>query len=172
MKIAESSSVGYKTLWEKEKLLVTSNFSFSYCVFKGHAMQTGKNQGLFGRGLRESFDPNQKIRQRRTHISVLDVNCLIGMLDEFSSLLLKTFHISSLIGNIMWYVLRGSVVKCLTCNPGVLGSSRTGSSGFFFRGSVLGQDTSESSLVMVKPRRDMNYVSCHRDMTEILLKMA
>ena len=39
-------------------------------------------------------------------------------------------------------VLRGSVVKCLTRNPGVLGSSRTGSSGLF-RGSVLGQDTSE-----------------------------
>ena len=39
-------------------------------------------------------------------------------------------------------ILRGSVVKCWTCNPGVLGSSRTGSSGFF-RGSVLGQDTSE-----------------------------
>ena len=39
-------------------------------------------------------------------------------------------------------VSRGSVVKCLTRNPGVLGSSRTGSSGFF-RGNVLGQDTSE-----------------------------
>ena len=39
-------------------------------------------------------------------------------------------------------VLSGSVVKCLTCYPGVLGSSRTGSSGFF-RGRVLGQDTSE-----------------------------
>ena len=39
-------------------------------------------------------------------------------------------------------VLRGSVVKCLTCKLGVLGSSRTGSSGFF-RGSVLGHDTSE-----------------------------
>ena len=39
-------------------------------------------------------------------------------------------------------VLRGSVVKCLTRNPGVLGPSRTGSSGFS-RGSVLGQDTSE-----------------------------
>ena len=39
-------------------------------------------------------------------------------------------------------VPRGSVVKCLTRNPGVLGSSRTGSSGFF-RGNVLGQDTSE-----------------------------
>ena len=38
--------------------------------------------------------------------------------------------------------LRGSVVNCLTRNPGVLGSSHTGSSGIF-RGSVLGQDTSE-----------------------------
>ena len=48
-------------------------------------------------------------------------------------------------------VPRGSVVKCLTRNPGVLGSSCTGSSGFF-HGSVLGQDTSEPSLVLVKPR--------------------
>ena len=39
-------------------------------------------------------------------------------------------------------VLRGSVVECLTQNPGVLGLSRTGSSGSF-RGSVPGQDTSE-----------------------------
>ena len=70
----------------------------------------------------------------------------------------------------MW-VARGPVVKCLTCNPVVLGSSRTGSSGPF-RGSVLGQDTSELSLVLVKPRKDMNNVSCRRDMTEILLKAA
>ena len=47
---------------------------------------------------------------------------------------------------------RGSVVRCLTRNPGVLGSSRTRSS-MFFRGSVLGQDTSEPSLVQVKPRK-------------------
>ena len=59
----------------------------------------------------------------------------------------------------------------LNHNLGVLGSSRTGSSGFF-GGSVLGQDTSEASLVLVKPRKDMNNVSCRRDMTEILLKAA
>ena len=53
--------------------------------------------------------------------------------------------------NINW-VPRGSVVRCLIRNPGVLGSSRTRSSGFF-RGSVLGQDTSEPSLVLVKPRK-------------------
>ena len=50
------------------------------------------------------------------------------------------------------WVPRGSVVRCLTHNPGVLGSSRTRFSGFF-RGSVLGQDTSEPSLALVKPRK-------------------
>ena len=68
-------------------------------------------------------------------------------------------------------VPRGPVEKCLTRNPGVLGLSRIGSPGFFL-GSVLGQDTSEASLVLVKPRKDMNSVSCRRDMTEILLKVA
>ena len=41
-----------KTLWEKEKLLVTSNFSFSHSVFKRLVLQTHKNQGLFGKGLK------------------------------------------------------------------------------------------------------------------------
>ena len=40
-------------------------------------------------------------------------------------------------------VSHGSVVKCLTCNPEVLGLSCTRSS-VFFHGNVLGQDTSES----------------------------
>ena len=33
----------WKTLWEKEKLLVTSNFSFSHSVFKRPVLQTRKN---------------------------------------------------------------------------------------------------------------------------------
>ena len=65
-------------------------------------------------------------------------------------------------------VLRGSVVMCLTRNPGVLGSSCTGSSGFFswecpwarhFRAQPSTGETQES----------MNNVSCRSDMTEILL---
>ena len=36
---------------EKEKLLVTSNFSFSPSVLKRLVLQTRKNQGLFGKGL-------------------------------------------------------------------------------------------------------------------------
>ena len=42
---------GKKTLWEKEKLLITSNFSISLSVFKRLVLQTRKNQGLFGKGL-------------------------------------------------------------------------------------------------------------------------
>ena len=34
----------------KEKLLVTSDFSFSHIVFKRLVLQTRKNQGLFGKG--------------------------------------------------------------------------------------------------------------------------
>ena len=40
-----------KTMSGKEKLLVTSNSSFSYSVFKRLVLQTHKNQGLFGKGL-------------------------------------------------------------------------------------------------------------------------
>ena len=49
--MAESSPYGYKTLWEKEKLLVTSNFSFSHSVFTRLVLQTCKDNGLFGKGL-------------------------------------------------------------------------------------------------------------------------
>ena len=35
----------------KGEMLVTSNFSFSYSVFKRLVLQTRKNQGLFGKGL-------------------------------------------------------------------------------------------------------------------------
>ena len=49
--MAESYQKGLKTLWEKEKLLVTSNFFFSHSVFKRFVLQTRKNQVLFGKGL-------------------------------------------------------------------------------------------------------------------------
>ena len=49
--MAESSPNWWKTLLEKEKLLFTSNFSFSRSVFKRLVLQTRKSQGLFGNGL-------------------------------------------------------------------------------------------------------------------------
>ena len=49
--MAESFPNGQKTLWEKEKLLVMNNFSFSHSVFKRLVLQTCKNQGLCGKVL-------------------------------------------------------------------------------------------------------------------------
>ena len=37
-----------KTLWEKEKLLVTSNFSFSHNVFKSCVLLMRQNEYLLG----------------------------------------------------------------------------------------------------------------------------
>ena len=49
--MAESSPKRYKTLQEKETLLVMSHFSFSHGVFRRFVLQAGKNQGLFGKGI-------------------------------------------------------------------------------------------------------------------------
>ena len=38
---------------EKEKLIIISNFCFSDSVFKRLVLQTHKNQGLFGKGLKK-----------------------------------------------------------------------------------------------------------------------
>ena len=44
--MAEISSNCKKALWEKEKLLIMSNFPFSHSVFKKLVLKTGKNLGL------------------------------------------------------------------------------------------------------------------------------
>ena len=46
--------MGKTTLQEKEKLLVSTNFSFSHSGFKGLVLQTCKNHSLFGKGLRDN----------------------------------------------------------------------------------------------------------------------
>ena len=45
--------IGKKTLWEKEKLLVTSNFSFSHNVFHSYIPLVRQNVALCGNGLSE-----------------------------------------------------------------------------------------------------------------------
>ena len=42
-----------KTLWKKEKLLVTSNFSFSHNVFKSCLFLMRQNEYLWSKGLKE-----------------------------------------------------------------------------------------------------------------------
>ena len=46
MKIEESSPNGWRTLWEKAEIAVTSNFSFSHSVLKSPVPQTRKNLGF------------------------------------------------------------------------------------------------------------------------------
>ena len=43
--------IGKKTLWEKEKLLVTSNFSLSHNVFHNYKSLVRQNAVLCGNGL-------------------------------------------------------------------------------------------------------------------------
>ena len=71
MKMAESSPNGSKTMWEKERLLVTSNFSFSCSFFKRLLLQTRKNQVLFGKGLKSQdlLWEKEKILVRYTILS-------------------------------------------------------------------------------------------------------
>ena len=61
MKMTESSPNQQKTLWEKEKLLIMSNFFFSHSVFKRIVLQTRKNQGLYGKGLSDQWRDQQKV---------------------------------------------------------------------------------------------------------------
>ena len=49
--MAENDPNGEKTLWEKEKLLVTSNFSFSHSVFKRLVSQGRQKVSLCENGL-------------------------------------------------------------------------------------------------------------------------
>ena len=66
-------------------------------------------------------------------------------------------------------VLPGSVVNCLTHGSWV--QAALDPLGFLV-GVSLDKTLQSPSLVLVKPRKDMNNVNCNHDMTEILLKAA
>ena len=66
--MVECSLNGLKTLCEKEKLLVTSNFPFSHSGFKRLVLQTRENQGLFGKGLNQ-FPSNVMFGMNGFHVS-------------------------------------------------------------------------------------------------------
>ena len=110
-----------KTLQEKEKLLITSNFSFSQC-----------------------FVPFWEISCHFHQVQ----NCLLQTLSVWKSQKFIVWErVNSLSHNPDFWmnlgVQNGSVVKHSTRNPGVLGLNHIGSSGFFL-GIVLWQDASES----------------------------
>ena len=47
--------IEHKTLWVKEKLLVTSNFSFSHNVFKSYLLLMCQNEYLWSKGSSENY---------------------------------------------------------------------------------------------------------------------
>ena len=58
--------MGRKKLWEKEKLLFMSNFSFSHSVFKTRRHE--KKQGLFGKELNnENLTKKMSCREKQCH---------------------------------------------------------------------------------------------------------
>ena len=71
MKMTGKSPNRLKTLWEKEKLLETSNFAFSSSVYKRLVLQTRKNQGLFGKGLKQLLDSMYRCAGRRNITEIL-----------------------------------------------------------------------------------------------------
>ena len=66
--MANVLQTGRKHCGKKEKLLLTSNFSFPHSVFIRLVLLTRKNQGLFGKGLNDSRKGSKylmaKIKQR------------------------------------------------------------------------------------------------------------
>ena len=68
-KMKESYSNRYKTLWEKEKLLVTSNFSFSLSVFKRLVSQRRQKVSLCGNGLIQRKKMKLSLRKNLPFIS-------------------------------------------------------------------------------------------------------
>ena len=58
----------------KGKLLITSNFSFSYSVFKRLLLQTCKKKGLYGKGLRSVFSKSGQ-KKKNSHLPSADHPC-------------------------------------------------------------------------------------------------
>ena len=73
--MVESYPTVKKTMWEKEKLLVTSNFSFNPSVFRRLLLQTHENQGLFGKGLnlfpKDKHSDSFKLKATADHKSIV-----------------------------------------------------------------------------------------------------
>ena len=68
--MADSSPKGKKTLWKKDKSLITIRFSLSSSLFKRFVWQTHKNVDFFGKGNKgELFNQSRNFRpvQRKNY---------------------------------------------------------------------------------------------------------
>ena len=86
-------SKGLKTVWEKEKLLVTSNFSFSHCVFTRFVQQTRKSKGLFGKWLKFSVKYKSGKDEISAHLQQPFLRKFLVLITRLLSLLLLLLYI-------------------------------------------------------------------------------
>ena len=122
-----------------------SNFSFSHCVFKRLVLQTRKNKGCFGKGLRTFFVFSPRFSEFESNSTSDWLSCISVCYITFKCCWIEKKKIDWGGG-----VLRRSAVKCMHCNQEPSGSSLTRSSWLFMRMS------SSPSLVLVNPRKNMN----------------
>ena len=74
-------------VWKKEKMLVTSNVSFSSSVFKGLVTQTHEIKVFFGKGLCNPFPYKPWFLHvcRTSHLKTLWINKKMLVISSFSS---------------------------------------------------------------------------------------
>ena len=97
--MSESSSNSWKTLWEKEKLHVTSNFSFSHSFFKSLVLQTRKNKGLFGKGLNIFFYNKPSVLHHKKTVVVCHLSLQQLVSFQRHTMLYYQVTLGSLAGN-------------------------------------------------------------------------
>ena len=113
MKMAETFPNRLKTLWEKEKLLVMSNFSFSHSVFKRLVLQTLKNQGLFGKGLMSIYIVRNDSKRCPVQCFSLTYTQCIFMMQYYSGQLSQTsfYNLTPNLGMDEWLQRKQSCLK-------------------------------------------------------------
>ena len=80
------------------KFFITSNFSFSHSVFKRPVLQTCKNQGLFGKGLKGFFQGFQPF-------------LLVGSLSHID---MKIFYLTRLTASADCKIILGHITTCIS----------------------------------------------------------
>ena len=77
-KLGYNYLIEQKTLWEKEKLLIMSNFSFSHKVFKSCLVLMRQNEYLWSKGLTKQTEQGltERITDEQGNKASININTL------------------------------------------------------------------------------------------------
>ena len=102
-------------LREKEKLLVTSNFSFSYSVFQRLVLQTHQKQGLFGKRVRKDNIPLVSITYQNADFT----NKVTQGVDLLSTALGTNFLFTEITGKYFrrWRLINKNLIHSIQVKP-------------------------------------------------------